>query len=284
MENPIERNKISRRDMLFFLSAVAWADTARAQSTPPSFEIELAKAVSTGEFADMADYREKFVVFPGDRSRAQGGYRGRPSKRLISDGARRLIVACEVTNEAYYRSRLQDPTWPGGQSGVTIGFGSDLGYTKAAVFRSEWGGLLPKSSVDRLVQCCGLKGQSAAQQIKDLHGHTVVWSAANSQFDAYLPYVIGQTEDTFQNCADLKPDSLGALVSLVYNRGASLSRSADSRLEMREIYDLMLKRDFGAIPAQFRKMTRLWKSDPHAKGLLKRRELEALLFEQGMRV
>jgi hypothetical protein len=51
---------------------------------------------------------------------------------------------------------------------------------------------------------------------------------------------------------------------------------------MREIYDLMLNRNFAAIPGKIREMKRLWRDDPQARGLLARRELEALLFEQGL--
>lgn len=283
MASWVERNEMSRRDMLVLLGAAAWAATARAQSQPPSFEAELAKAVAADDFANMGAYREKFIVFPNDQRRSQGGYRGRQSKRLVTNLARSLIVACEVTSEVNYRSRLQSPIWPGGESGVTIGIGYDLGYTTASSFRSDWGHLLPKRSVERLAKCCGLTGNSAAQHIKELRIHTIGWSEANIQFDAYLPNVVGQTEDTFLNCEDLRPDSFGALVSLIYNRGASLSRRSERRREMREIYDLMLQRDFNAIPAKIRKMKRLWENDPQARGLLTRRDLEALLFEQGLK-
>lgn len=283
MANRVERNELSRREVLVLFGAAAWAAEARAQSPVSPFEAELARAVAAGDFANMGAYREKFEVFPGDQSRAQGGYRGRQSTRPVSNLARSLIVACEVTSEANYRSRLQSPTWPGGKSGVTIGIGYDLGYTTASTFRSDWGHLLPKSTVERLAKCCGLRGNSAAQQIRDLHAYTVGWTEANIQFNAYLPNVVGQTEDTFLNCNDLRPDSFGALVSLIYNRGASLSKRSERRREMREIYDLMLRRDFGPIPAEIRHMKRIWMDDPDAHGLLKRRDLEALLFEQGLK-
>lgn len=283
MANRVGRNGLSRREVLVLLGAMAWAATAKAQSPASPFEAELAKAVADDDFANNGAYREKFVVFPGDGRRAQGSYRGRKSNRLVSRPARGLIVACEVTSEANYRSRLQSPVWPGGESGVTIGIGYDLGHANASTFRSDWGGLLPKSSVERLAECCRLTGDSAAKQIKDLRVHTVGWAESNTQFDAYLQYVVGQTEDTFVNCDDLPSDSFGALVSLIYNRGASLSRKSEQRREMREIYALMLKRDFDAVPAQIREMKRIWKDDPKARGLLKRRELEALLFEQGLK-
>lgn len=283
MENRSERFGLTRREMLVLLGAVAWSASAGAQSPASPFEVELAKALAADDFAFMGSDREKYIVFLGDQPRAQGGYRGHQSQRLVSNSARSLIVACEVTSEANYRSRLESPIWPGGQSGVTIGIGYDLGYASASTFRSDWGSLIPKNSMDRLVKSCGLTGQAAAQQVKELHVHKVGWPESNTQFDAYLQYVAGQTEDTFLNCNHLAPDSFGALVSLIYNRGASLSRRSGRRREMLEIYDLMLKRDFAAVPAKIREMKRLWKDDPQARGLLARRELEALLFEQGLK-
>ncbi|MBP5057248.1 hypothetical protein [Pseudomonas chlororaphis] len=283
MENRIVPKGLTRREVLVYLGAVCWAARASAQTPVSPFEAELAKAFATDAFTHMGSDREKFVVYLGDTSRSQGGYRGRQSDRLVSTPAKSLIVTCEVTSEANYRSQLESPIWPGGESGVTIGIGYDLGYATASSFRSDWGSLLPKKSVDRLAKCCELTGKLAEKHVKELRGHKVGWPESNSQFDAYLRYVVGQTEDTFQNCADLPPDSFGALVSLIYNRGASLSRRTERRREMREIYDLMLKRDFAAIPAKIREMKRLWKDDPQARGLLARRELEALLFEQGLK-
>ncbi|MBP2082949.1 MULTISPECIES: hypothetical protein [Pseudomonas] len=283
MENQREHFGLSRREMLIFLGAMAWATTRRAQAAPTPFDTELAQAIASNDLSFTGADREKFMVYPGDQPRSQGGYRGHPSDRQISTSARSLIVACEVTSEANYRSKLQSPIWPGGESGVTIGIGYDLGYTTAANFRSDWARLLPEPTVVRLARCCGTKGRPASQKTRELRDDKVGWTESNTQFDAYLRYVVGQTEDTFKNCSHLHLDSFGALVSLIYNRGASLSRTSDRRREMREIYALMRDRDFGAIPTKFRDMKRLWKDDPQARGLLKRRELEALLFEQGLK-
>ncbi|MNK54695.1 hypothetical protein D3C87_736860 [compost metagenome] len=283
MNNWFDRHRLSRREMFALLGTVAWIATVKAQTHASPFEVELAKAIAANDFANTGAYREQFVFFPGDPRRAQGGYRGHQSQRLVSNLARSLIVACEVTSEANYRSRLENPIWPGKESGVTIGIGYDLGYSDPTTFRSDWGDLLPKTSLEVLAKCCGLRGEAAALRIKELRVHRIGWPESNRQFDAYVPYVVGQTEGTFENCHRLPADSFGALVSLIYNRGASLSRHSDRRREMREIYDLMLKRDFPAVPAKIREMKRIWKDDPQARGLLERRELEALLFEQGLK-
>ena len=91
----------------------------------------------------------------------------------------------------------------------------------------------------------------------------------------------------FINSDELTEDSFGALVSLVYNRGSATKSSPDDpldrRREMREIKQLCLQRQFERIPDQIRKMRRLWENDESVSGLIKRRELEARLFEAGLK-
>jgi GH24 family phage-related lysozyme (muramidase) len=75
-----------------------------------------------------------------------------------------------------------------------------------------------------------------------------------------------------------RPDRLGALVSLTYNRGASYDTPGARYKEMRNIKSHMTAEDFERIPGDIRAMKRLW---PGVAGLRKRREREARLFEQG---
>jgi hypothetical protein len=51
---------------------------------------------------------------------------------------------------------------------------------------------------------------------------------------------------------------------------------------MRAIAKHMAEQRFAAIPDEIRAMKRLWAGNPDMAGLLKRRELEAALFEQGL--
>jgi GH24 family phage-related lysozyme (muramidase) len=81
----------------------------------------------------------------------------------------------------------------------------------------------------------------------------------------------------YPNTQDLPGDCAAALVSLCFNRGTSLS--GERRKEMVEIQLLLGGKKYADIPAQFRAMTRLW---PNSKGLRRRREEEADLFEQGL--
>jgi len=82
-------------------------------------------------------------------------------------------------------------------------------------------------------------------------------------------------------------DLVGALVSLVYNRGPSWSvaEAKDKKghyTEMRNIRRLMVEQNFQQIPQEIRSMKRLWEGNADMKGLVVRRELEAKLFELGL--
>jgi hypothetical protein len=152
--------------------------------------------------------------------------------------------------------------------------------------RSDWEKYIGNDRVALLQRACRLKGDAASALIASLRQVDVPWPDAIKQFDDMLPFVAGEAATAFPNCDELSADSFGALVSLVYNRGSSLtSREADRldrRKEMRSIRDLMQRRQLGGIGDQIRQMKRLWEGDPKARGLLDRRELEARLFEAGL--
>jgi hypothetical protein len=59
------------------------------------------------------------------------------------------------------------------------------------------------------------------------------------------------SEKAFPGLDQLCDDAYGAIVSLVFNRGSSLS--GDSRLEMRNIRDLIPKKDYKNIAKQINK-------------------------------
>lgn len=97
-----------------------------------------------------------------------------------------------------------------------------------------------------------------------------------------VPRYVAETLLVDQNVSCLSEDSLGALVSLVYNRGSSFRKTDGRYLEMRQIRYLLAKGKYDLIPEQIRLMKRLWKDDPDAKGIVIRREAEAALFERGL--
>ena len=68
-----------------------------------------------------------------------------------------LILEFEVGGgENYYNKFLRNPTWPGEQSGVTIGIGYDCGYVNKSEFTNDWKDLSEKD-FDRLYKTIGTK-------------------------------------------------------------------------------------------------------------------------------
>jgi hypothetical protein len=254
---------------------------AFAQADPVT--AALSALANDDEALDLArGERERFQRVSGDPFGAQGMSWNRPSQNQIAPSARELIITCEVSSQRRYEARFQAPVWPGLQSGVTIGIGYDLGFSSESQFKAQWEGRLSEETIQDLLPVCGLKGVNAEAALPSVSHLRVTWAQAISQFDNFLPYAVGKTEDTFPNSSELSPACLGALVSLVYNRGPSLSPTSPRRREMREIAQFTRQRDLAPIPGKIREMKRLWQNNPSARGLVSRREVEALLFEQGL--
>lgn len=187
-----------------------------------------------------------------------------------------FTVRHEVTSREHFESRLRRPIWPKGQSGVTVGIGYDLRFHSAEAFRD----LIPDAHVDLLKTVEGIQGSDALAA--GVAAAEVPWTAAWQVFcRESLPDFVARTRGAFDNFDGLPGLCRGALVSLVYNRGASM-RDHDSRREMREIRDLMADGGPDAlsrIPDRIRSMKRLW---PGLAGLRKRRDEEADMFEEGL--
>jgi hypothetical protein len=96
-----------------------------------------------------------------------------------------------------------------------------------------------------------------------------------------VPRWYARCNEALPNFEALSPRCKGALVSLAYNRGRSFSTKGPRYKEMREIRALMAKKDFDKIPAELRKMRRLWTNKSN-RGVALRREHEARLFEKGL--
>ncbi len=171
----------------------------------------------------------------------------------------------------------QPRQWPGGESGVTIGFGYDLGYTTAAQFQADWGDHLSQDVMDKLKTAIDLKGIPAKNKAAQLHDINIDRDDALTVFtDSTVPSYEAQTRAAFPGFDNLPTDAQGALVSLVFNRGASMS--GDRRIEMRAIRDAVANGDLQEIANQLRTMKRLWVGKNMA-GLLRRRDAEADMVE-----
>jgi GH24 family phage-related lysozyme (muramidase) len=202
----------------------------------------------------------------------------------ISQAAFDLIVEFEVSSEAAYNQRYRKPTRPGGASGITIGIGYDCGYSTSAQIRADWGGLLPAAMVAELVKVAGVTGARAGAALASIRLKVdVPWDAALAVFsNTSLPKYVALAAK-MPNWDKLSPDCKGALVSLVYNRGASFSNAGARYQEMRNIKAHMAAGRFSSIPTELRSMKRIWAGDASLRGLLVRRDKEADLFERGLK-
>ncbi|MBB5190236.1 GH24 family phage-related lysozyme (muramidase) [Silvimonas terrae] len=207
----------------------------------------------------------------------------KPSATPVSDNAAKLIILFEVTSQAVYEKKYRHPVVPAAESGVTIGVGYDLGYVQPEWLTQDWGDYLDGATVKRLAVACGLtrtKAKAVLPKVKDID---VPWATAEKQFkEILLPRYVAETENALLNTKELSPDSLGALVSLVYNRGPSFKKTGDRYTEMHQIGAHMENEAFTGIPQELLDMRRLWQNNPDTKGLVTRRELEAALFKQGL--
>lgn len=141
--------------------------------------------------------------------------------------------------------------------------------------------------IDRLLPYCEkvepdlAKRKLAAAALKDI---AISFEAATTVFtDVMLPMHTLKTEKCFPNTGDLHDISMGALVSLVFNRGPSLG-SDDSRKEMRNIAAHMQAKAFDKVAGEIRDMKRIWQDKAGVGGLLDRRDNEAAAFEEGLRL
>ena len=168
--------------------------------------------------------------------------------------------------------------WPGGASGITIGYGYDLGYEQN--FVRDWDGYLAIDVIARLQMALGKTGENAhiwAPRFSDI---TIAKDIALAVFENFtLPHYASETILAFPGLDRLPTLVRGALVSLVFNRGTGMI--GPRRAEMRAIRDAVAKGDLREIARQLRAMKHLWVGQG-LDGLLKRREAEAQLVEEAM--
>lgn len=200
---------------------------------------------------------------------------------MISPKSVDLIINFEVGGRAYYEKALQKPSCPGGQSGVTIGLGYDLGYNTEKQFFQDWGNQLIPNFLDPLKKVIGLKGEQAKQMLRgEILQVRIPYNAAYEVFvKSSIPRYYALTKAIYPEIDTLNEDTQGALVSMVYNRGNKLE--GDSRIEMKAIVDLVKNKDYEGIAEEIEKSKRLWESKG-LDGLVKRREAEADLIRESI--
>jgi GH24 family phage-related lysozyme (muramidase) len=196
---------------------------------------------------------------------------------MISKKSIDMIINHEIGGKAYYEKVLQKPTFPGGQSGVTIGLGYDLGYNTEKQFLEDWSDKLNLNFLTPLRKVIGLKGETAKQMLRgEILQVRVPYNAAYEVFiKKSLPRYYAMTKAIYPELDTLNEDTRGALVSMIYNRGNKIE--GDSRKEMKAIVDLVAKADYEGIADQIERSKRLWENKG-LDGLVKRREEEADLI------
>ena len=204
-----------------------------------------------------------------------------PIASPLSERALKLILDYEVGGgAAYYNNRLKQPCWPGGASGVTIGIGYDLGYNTTGQFTRDWKSLLPATDFNRLSIVLGYKSDSARKQVASVKNISIPWESALTVFNNNtLPRFIAETIKAFPGAEKLHPDAFGALVSIVFNRGASTT--GPSRIEMLNIKTAIKSGSvnvYDYISEQIIALKRLWVGKG-LDGLLTRRDDEAKLVK-----
>lgn len=287
---PLSACGVSRRDMLLNLLAsgltlATLSDRAFAQEVPRDFDEALLKF--TPELVQAArEYHEQDLL-PPEFGLERQPIRARKSETKISPKAIQLIISSEVSSETAYGKSYRRPIWPKGNSGITIGIGYDVGYVDPFALEQDWTGYTSAENIKTLSSCCGKTGDIAHRMLPDVQDVVIDYRPAEDEFlNNEKNRYVGLTEDSLPNSNLLLPDSLGALVSLVYNRGASFSIPPEKDptgryAEMRAIKVHMANKDWRRIPGEIRGMQRIWRGKG-LDGLLIRRELEARLFEQGM--
>ena len=200
-----------------------------------------------------------------------------PANAACRRAAAALIIRWEVTSSAYYRRHLERPIWPGGASGITWGIGYDGGHQPRTVIADDWH---EHEAVGRLATTAGITGRQARSILGQYRDIRTAFDYASRVFeDRSLVEYERRTERAFRNgFTELRPNACGALISLVYNRGAAMT--GDSRREMRNLRDNCIpKQDYACIASEIRSMKRLWRGTVNENGLSARREAEAILVE-----
>jgi len=201
-------------------------------------------------------------------------------KRTYLDYDWTSVIQFETGGKNYYEKFLQRMTWPGGQSGITMGIGADLGYMSQQEFDSYFAKYFTLEERKLIEPVIGLKGEQARNILLRVKHIELSWTNASKAFVEWtLPKFWKMANDLWPGLDQLKEEAQIALVSLVFNRGASIA--GPSRVEMKNIKELVLKKDYKGIAEQIRLMKRLW-INKNLDGLLSRREKEANMVEEGL--
>ena len=163
--------------------------------------------------------------------------------------------------EPYYNAFLIHPKVPTDdgqpieQSGVTIGIGYDLGQNSGERIRTDWSPYLSADVVNRLVSAAGKKRYAAMAAQAALQDITISYNVAlQVYYQKSLPRYMNVLNAAYPTAQDtINPTALGALASMIFNRGGTLSTST-KRVELVQIRDAINNNRLDLIPDLIRAM------------------------------
>ena len=201
---------------------------------------------------------------------------------IVSRKGLDMIVGYEVSSKENYIAKLQSPILPAGASGITIGIGYDLGHNSKEQIIADWGALVSAATLALMLDASGLKGGAAQPALAKMKNIKIPFeSAMDVYYHTTVPRYARLTRSAFPGVEKLPPDAQSAILSLVFNRGSGTKVTATdkSRQEMANMVPLVKAGDLAGIAREFRSMKRLWLGKPGMKGLITRREKEAVMIE-----
>ena len=166
---------------------------------------------------------------------------------------------------------------PPGDSGVSIGYGYDLGWEQH--FVRDWSGVIPDAWIKALSAAIGLRGRAARGVAARFRAIRITSGQAHRVFCARtLPQEMASMQAAMPGIDMAPPLIQGAVLSCGYNRGWGMKDEPGqkSRSGMRKIRDAVASRRWNDIPGYLREMAGLW---PVGNGVHSRRLAEAKLAE-----
>ena len=166
---------------------------------------------------------------------------------------------------------------------ATIGIGYDLGMTSRSDIRADWEPLLAEADLVALLAVQGVTGQAAKRLAQGISQVVIPLEQAEQVFyTRTAPLYAARTRAAFPGAQKLPPDAQSMMLSLVYNRGTSVSGS--TRREMANLQVLLRRAapDLEQMACEFESMQRLWPGAELA-GLRARRQREAAMIRAAAR-
>lgn len=130
------------------------------------------------------------------------------------------------------------------ESGITIGWGYDLGQCSRDQFSADWRAEIKPDYHNRLRSVVGFKGAQARGAAHGLRGIIIPRLAGDRVFSRTFDRYAAMTLKVFPGLEKYDPDAQGAVVAITYNRGFKFDRDPKTimgREGMNEIRDLIAR-------------------------------------------